>query len=397
MIVVRRAVLLLLAGLLAACGGSSTPAPPTSPSSAPTSATPTTSPPTKNFRPAYGPATDQVASLSWRGGDAWALVGRSCGDGHLRCAKVFHSNDAGETWRSVAAPDVGVYDADSDVETCSRPPACVAHIVFADDSNGYLFGRQLFVTHDGGGSWERLPGPEVEAIATDGTRFFRIAYDTGGCPGPCGSRLQVTPVGSDEWRTVAGPEFSGDGSELLVSGNNVYVVALGHIAGGVTSHALISASRDGGATWSSVKDPCGETRDSEVDTATAAASGDFFAVECVEKVGQRSWVMLSDDGASSFGQRERIEVSGGPIAVSGSGDLAVAAGGGGEVVYAIEVSDDGGQTWTRREQPEQPPAEDLFATEVLVPMQDVAVWVGYPYEIWQIDLRTGSKTVVPVP
>lgn len=345
----------------------------------PTSAPATPVVPTKDYRPSYGPPADRAVAMSWVGSAGWMLVARRCGSGHRRCAVVFGTGDAGTHWRRLAA-------LPARVGSCRVPGPCVRGIAFADDHDGYLFGPGLWVTRDGGHTWARERGPTVDSLTAGPGRFYRIGYGHGGCPGPCDPRLQTRAVTEQAWSDVPGPRFSSYGSQVLATPDALYVVSYGHIAGGVSSHALIQVSRDGGGSWSTVSDPCGRTRRTEIDTAAAAAAGEVFAVWCQPKIGGTGSIAMSTHAGASFAPRRRLRgLYGEVLAVTADGDLAVAGTGAGPAAgrFAVAVSRDHGRTWRRTAQPPAAAVTDGMPGYLAFAPAGMLTWVGDPYRIWR--------------
>jgi photosystem II stability/assembly factor-like uncharacterized protein len=332
-----------------------------------------------------------VADLSWVDAHhGWALVARPCGPDHRRCAVVYRTTNGGGRWQRVAAPEIRVNMDSEFVGGCVESKSCVSRLWFADRRIGYLFGPGLFMTTDGGRSWTRQPGPFVESLAGSPTRVFRLAFPGTGCPGPCDTRLEATVPRQSDWTGIRHrlPKLGGYGGEVLVANNNVYVIFVGHLAGGVTSRADIEVSHDAGVSWSVVDDPCGTYHGAEVDTVTAAAAGDAFAVLCVTKGGElASFIVVSGDGARSFAPRHVTRLRhASVIGVGNSHTLAVGGPftrGSGWVDYRLDVTRDGGRSWTTVVRDRAEVTEDLLAGGLDFRTTTTASWVGYPYRIWQ--------------
>ena len=73
------------------------------------------------------------------------------------CAQLRVTSDGGERWAKLPTPPapLGYY---------SKQSGAVTDMVFANSSDGFLFGPGLLATRDGGRSWVREPLPAVLAM-----------------------------------------------------------------------------------------------------------------------------------------------------------------------------------------------------------------------------------------
>jgi photosystem II stability/assembly factor-like uncharacterized protein len=115
-------------------------------------------------------------------------------------------------------------------------------------------------------------------------------------------------------------------------------------------------SSDGGTTWTRRKDPCGNRVAGEDDTASVAtATHGRVAVLCQPRRGRHGhdFVLTSTNGGRHFGAAHAITAAGGrhsAFAVATTGRALIVATArfhSSRVVYAVDVSRDGGQHWTR--------------------------------------------------
>jgi photosystem II stability/assembly factor-like uncharacterized protein len=181
--------------------------------------------------------------------------------------------------------------------------------------------------------------------------------------------LKAAPVGGTTWHRLTAPRVTGDGADIAASGSTVVVTVGQNPAGGApTAHATMLISRDSGATWTKRGDPCrkraaGEDDAVSVDTATHHR----IAVLCrprQEDLGHE-FVVTSSNGGRHFGAAHAITAAGGrrsAYAVATTGRALIVATArfhSSRVVYAVDVSRDGGQHWTRRLRTTGPSRETL--------------------------------------
>jgi len=179
-------------------------------------------------RPALGDSSLQ--DLSWTSAtDGWALAAQPCTRG--TCARLAHTSDGGMSWQQLPDPPALFQDGSIDCSTRS----CVSNIRFASATIGYLYGPTLLMTTDGGRSWQVQPGLQVETLDIAGGAAFRVAYDHGGCPGPCHQRLQQAAIGAAAWHTLintlTAPGDSGS-AQIVASGTTLLLGLYGNPAAG---------------------------------------------------------------------------------------------------------------------------------------------------------------------
>jgi photosystem II stability/assembly factor-like uncharacterized protein len=126
--------------------------------------------------------------------EGWVLgTTRRCA--HAPCTSVLRTTDGGRTWAGIPAPR---FRLDG-----SRPAGGLIRLRFADASDGFAFGSQLWVTHNGGSSWYRVrqvPGYITDLEASAG-RVYAVSmkFTTSGQ-----QTVYSTPAARDSWRRVRG-------------------------------------------------------------------------------------------------------------------------------------------------------------------------------------------------
>jgi hypothetical protein len=153
------------------------------------------------------PRNFQPTSVTFVGPHTGVVIGQAGTPGHCPivaddCTSLAGTSDYGASWYGVSAPVTGAPDGS----------AGVGQIRFLNTSDGWAFGPQLWVTHDGGAHWtrEQTGGMRVTDLETAGDRAFAIfASCTGSGPdygAHCTSvSLYSSAAGSDQWQAVPGP------------------------------------------------------------------------------------------------------------------------------------------------------------------------------------------------
>jgi hypothetical protein len=175
------------------------PGPPTSVKVGPT---PTTSPllgvgttvrPTVPTTPAGAtvPARFTAGSITFVSRtEGWVLGWGDCPGGPPQCpAVLLRTDDAGRTWTRIPAPPT---------LTPGNANGGAAQVRFANARDGWVYGPDMWVTHDGGSHWTRLPlgGAPVMALEVGAGVVHAALQD----PGNPSIRIETSPVSSDDWQ-----------------------------------------------------------------------------------------------------------------------------------------------------------------------------------------------------
>jgi len=127
--------------------------------------------------------------------EGWLLGGVACGG--ATCAAVLRTLDAGRTWASIHAPNAGL----------STGPGSsnegVSGLRFANARDGWAFGPDLWVTHDGGATWRKITitgssGEVVSSLEAARGSVHAAFYDDSS-----GIKIATSPVGRDAWTVSA--------------------------------------------------------------------------------------------------------------------------------------------------------------------------------------------------
>ena len=308
-----------------------------SPSPSQGSATPTA--PTVGAVGGPVPSGLKISDLTFVSADeGWGLGTAPCA--HAPCTSLVRTTDGGRSWVGIRPPAVGL----TGVDDCLT--GCISHVRFATPLVGYLFGPTLlYLTTDGGATWQRQTGGAVSLEIGNGT-VLRV--DDQGCLPGCGFRVQRAPVGSSAWRTVLTiPPAMDTGAEVARTGHQAFVLVYGHVAGGASSaHSTLFASTDDGATWTNRGEPCPQTGSGEIDASALTTAPDgAVAVLCTRRVSFTSFIAVSSDGGASFRAGKTLTDVQGPIGASSAAVVFVQGAPGGTANGELVRSADGGGTW----------------------------------------------------
>jgi hypothetical protein len=181
------------------------------------------------------PANFQPSSITFVDTDHAWVIGQAGTPGHCAdanpdfCTSIAYTDDAGQTWQGGPAPQTGPADGATGV----------SGIRFLDGVNGWAFGPELWVTHDGGSTWYEIPtdGQRVTDLETVNGRAYALwatcsGTSTAGFAAACTSfTLMTTTADSDNWVPVGaattGLTDGGNPTSALISltGSAGYLVA----------------------------------------------------------------------------------------------------------------------------------------------------------------------------
>jgi hypothetical protein len=304
------------------------------------------------------PPNFQPTSVTFIGPHVGAVIGQAGTPGHCAspyCTSLAGTSDYGGTWYGVSAPHTGAPDGGRGV----------GQLRFLDISNGWAFGPQLWVTHDGGADWAQEPtgGMRVTDLETAGDRAFALFATCSGRGAAYGARctsfsLYTSQAGSNRWQPVPGaatslPAGSGPASASLVltggpSDGRGYLLA--------PSGQLLSGPLTGAAwTVASQQEPCapgapgpaGQPTGALLTAVSPAAGSPELVMVCASATSagdgsQAKSVVESSDNGVHWSTAQQVAAAG--IATS-----LAAQNQGQQVVLAtdagIYLSGDGGSTW----------------------------------------------------
>ncbi len=332
------AAAIALVAVAAGCGSSPQAATSASPSSTPVSSSPAATPtpsatPTAPAQPvgAPVPAGFRAASVTFVSASECFVLGTAPSTG----TALLRSLDRGHTWVRLKAP-VAPLGAPS----TSSSAATMWGTRFASASHGFIFGRGLWETTDGGAHWtlDSAPTGAILSLATIDGQVLALTFKGTSWNGPNPAMLLRRPLAGGSWTTVSPVKSIDptDPTDLIATQAGTAAVFDG-------THVLVT--KDGGLTVVSRATPV--LPKYYIPSSVTATSANGLALLCVGQgyTGHtQKLVYVSGDGGAYWTK------AGAPSALGDGGTL---AGSGTTLVLAtasaaswLDRSTDGGHTWT---------------------------------------------------
>ncbi|HEY7946294.1 MAG TPA: hypothetical protein VID75_01390 [Acidimicrobiales bacterium] len=240
--------------------------------------------------------------------------------------------DGGKSWRVVD----------------DEPPAALpAQLEFADADHGYLWGGApsaqgavpLWITSDGGRSWERAPvGPVVSDVSAIGSDVWAVvgtcALNSSSVAAACPATVEVSLDGGVTWRTtpVAPPVSEEPGLSVAdqdlelarITPRRAYVLSFAPSpTAGSASLGRLGYTADGGQTWISRPDPCPTYFDFGQEIAASGTNDLWMVCGSQPSTGSQAKALFrSSDGGQHW---TLTAAANAPVL---SGDVSLAATGG---------------------------------------------------------------------
>jgi photosystem II stability/assembly factor-like uncharacterized protein len=213
------------------------------------------------------------------------------------CTSVVRTSNDGESWVGIPAPTDELFDSQSG----STAPSGVNEIRFADNLNGWVYGPDLWSTHNGGATWVRItsgPGADrvVDLETSGGFVYVVTAACTGQatvCPGELWRSADTTRAFKVVARLSLGAEDGDAGPILAVHDSTGYLVTTTTSSAGGSLALLVTTN---GTTWVSEPNPC-------------PAQIDEFTVAPIDTV--RAAMLCSGEGAAGSSTKEVLATSDG--------------------------------------------------------------------------------------
>ena len=342
-------------------------------SARPNAASPTRMPPGTSSLPSRGtstfpvPRNFQPTSVTFVSQSTGAVIGQAGTPGHCataHCTSLAGTSDYGTNWYGVSAPLTGAPDGASGV----------SQLRFLNARDGWAFGPELWVTHNGGAQWtrEQTFGLRVTGLETADGRAFAILASCSGTGPDYGAHctsfsLYSSPAKSHQWKSVPVPAATLQGSPAAAGPpGSASLVLVGGSAGGTgyllaPSGELLSGPLTGEG-WSVANQaaPCAPGAPGAHGQPTGgllAANSNLLVLVCTSAASaasdtQAKSVEQSTDGGAHWsrvgdGLPAGIATS---VAIQAQDNLVVLATDSG-----LYRSGDGGRTW-RQTQPSPPGA-----------------------------------------
>jgi hypothetical protein len=213
-----------------------------------------------------------VTFVSLRTG--WVLGATACGA--VACLGLRRTDDAGRTWRAVPVPATDL------ASPFGYPDHGVGQVRFANPQDGWLFGPEVWATHDGGNHWVRqtIPGSsDVVRGTTLETAAGRVHVAFFGFPadGEWMVRIATSPVGIDAWQLSSTTVPVGAGPvprlQLVLEGSAGWIVDV--------DRTVVGGARLVDGLWRPWTPPC---VDAGGDTDLAATSALDLVAVCNEGI-----------------------------------------------------------------------------------------------------------------
>ena len=278
------------------------------------------------MRPAAGPVPSgfRPASVTFVSASlGWVLGTAPCT--HKPCTSIVRTTDGGRHWEGIPAPrfELATFAGTRGLD----------RLRFADASDGFAFGSELWVTHNGGTRWYRVT--QVPGYIADLEASAGVVYAASEKSGHL--TIYRSPADTDAWHRVAGlpvlPDSDGGLGTITLHGTAAWIILGSRLYSSQT-----------GAHWSidSVRCPRNWGMDS-----VAAFSSSRVSLLCSGDPGlgqTRKTLYASADGGRHFSRAGSAPPGGdgGLLAEPGPRHVFVATASGATWIYG---SSNGGKSW----------------------------------------------------
>jgi hypothetical protein len=303
--------------------------------------TPSLAPPTAAAVPAGGPvpAGLQVFSVTFASPDlGWALGTAPCAS--APCTSLVRTADGGRSWVGIPAPRTPIVPATTG--SAAGAGSGVSGVRFADPRDGWVYGPDLWATHDGGSSWQRqvipgAPSARVVALEASGGTVHAVLFDFGDGL----VHLASSPVESNSWRLSGATVPIGAGpvpaAQLALSGTSGWLLEV--------DRTVVGGARLSTGAWAAWIPPCATLVGPAV---LGGSSATELAAACdVGLWGSPQGVHLyvSHDGGTTFAQSGPRVPVGGVVSIASPTASSILVAGPTAQGSAVVRSNDAGRTW----------------------------------------------------
>jgi photosystem II stability/assembly factor-like uncharacterized protein len=255
---------------------------------------------------------------------------------------MVRTTDGGAHWVGIPAP--------RDALAATGTSTGVSEVRYADGSNGWVYGPDLWSTHDGGATWTAVQvggaAPFVEDLAAAGGLVDMVAAS--GCDPQttpsCTVQLWQAVVGSDNFQPVPGVTLASGSigrDALTLHGRTGYLLAQGQEGAPVP---VLWRTTDG-THWTQGPSVCANNLEP---TSVAAIDDRRASVLCAGSGAAGSTakqLYATSDGGATFvpeGTAPPLGGDGGTVSAATVTTLAIATSSGASEIYRTT---DGGATW----------------------------------------------------
>lgn len=262
------------------------------------------------------------------------------------CLTIARTEDGGKTWLQIPAPNTPL--AQGPLLTTNS--TAVSKIRFVNILDGYVFGPNLFTTHDGGATWHQvtlsgIPSSYgVMSLETNQNYTYLIAGNpSAAVPGV--EDLFVSPASKDSFELQSSPTFAAGDVAKITTNPYGTIISANDRKGDLYYQAL------GASNWTHITANCGTGIPTNpfvtLTTPPSGSSNPEIVVACGGDVGAGSQqkTIIKSTNLSTFTAVPSNPPLGGVltgIASPNGQTIAVSAASGATYLY---VSTNGGQSW----------------------------------------------------
>lgn len=272
----------------------------------------TTGPPDQSLAAGFSPVSVTRISLQM----GWALGTSPCGV--ALCTALARTRDGGATWHAVPVPPAVLAPAG----------AAVSRVRFANATDGWLFGPQVWATHDGGTTWQKVVALTSEVTSLEAANGIAWGLAVDGAT----ATVYTAPVGTNDWKAI-GPAAVTPATGISLHGRVGYASA--------PDGAIVALTPTGAQERGA---PCAAATVS----AVAAAGDADVAVVCTADAGAGSstkTLVLSQDGGMTWDTAGTPPRSGQTIGLAAASVHTYVVGATSGASYLYRTADSG-KTWT---------------------------------------------------
>ena len=269
------------------------------------------------------------------------------------CLAIQRTQDGGKTWSSIPSPNISLTQG----KYSETPVTGVSRIRFVNGMDGYLYGPDLYATHDGGATWQKLtlqgiPNPYVvTSLETNSSNTYLIAGTPNVMPSPDYLFISKATSGAFTQSKFIFP--TGTPTQITVNAYGAVIAADNHGATLRPSNPNgdLFYQATGTTSWTQIKAKCPSGFPFNPLVALAAPISGLNTPQLVLGCGggvaagsQEKTVVKSADLTTSTTTRTQPPLSGDLEAIASPDGQTIAVGASSGATF-IYVSTDGGASW----------------------------------------------------